>query len=376
MFVRAGFCSFKIFDHNNEKYNDEINNIINKNFTITLVLYVLIPTIIYIFNFKIYNGSILILFLFIFRLYSEGIGKLYKNRLRIKGDSTKFFKLDLFTFISSLILNVLFLMTLENKFLAIYLATGFSYIIFPYIYTKERKYNRNIIECNKHLEKEINKYRFPLSINSVANWIFSLSDRMILNLYLGFQGVAMYSAGYKLGALAQILIYGWGLMWPAKAMAIKEIENKEVEIRKFLKIVSLALFTGSLLLIGIIKIIYPYFYNLEYQDSFRVVPLIVSSFVFLGIDMITSVGMFYEKKSRLSLISTLIVASINIIINILFIPKFGYIFAAFSTYISNLLFLLIRYLISKNLFEIKINILHWLSFIGYNILILLIFYLS
>jgi O-antigen/teichoic acid export membrane protein len=58
---------------------------------------------------------------------------------------------------------------------------------------------------------------------------------------------------------------------------------------------------------------------------------------------------FFYRKTGLISLGTLLSAIINITLNIIFVPKFGYIAAAITTTISYLFLFIFHYLITSNL---------------------------
>ena len=64
---------------------------------------------------------------------------------------------------------------------------------------------------------------------------------------------------------------------------------------------------------------------------------------------------FYFEANKFITISSVLVAILNIILNYLFIPIFGYIAAAYTTLVSYILFSAFHYLFMKRLVKLKIG---------------------
>jgi O-antigen/teichoic acid export membrane protein len=359
----------RFYKINKKNYNNKVFKIVGDVYRYSIIFYIVSGSLIYFIESNIFNGSILILIFFVSRLIIEGTDKIFKNRIRMDEQEKKYLLLDITKFISSILLSVILLKIMDDKFMAIFLSISYSSILSFFYYFK--KYIRISENDNVKLRKEILSYSYPLTFNSVANWIFLLSDKILINIYLGYSALGLYSAGFKLGSLAQFLTFGFGLMWPKWALEIKGKKNTGEKIEKILSKVLFLFITLFILLFSILKFIYPYFYEDVYQESFKIVPIIILSFLLLGIDMVTAIGIFYEKKSFYTLITTAAAAILNIILNVIFLDKIGYIFAAFSTYISNLFLLLFRGFISYKLFKIKYKTRTILLFVLLNLIVLI-----
>ncbi len=360
----------RFYKVDNKPYNKRIFKTVGDVFKYSVLFYIIVGILIYFINQPMFNGSLLILFFFISRLIIEGTNKIYKNKIRMEDKAKQYLFLDIVKFSTSILLSLILVNVMEDKFMAIFLSISFSSFLglIKYFtnYLKIDNFN------NLKLKKEIFRYSFPLPFNSVVNWIFSLSDRILIKLYLSYSALGMYSAGFKLGAMAQFLTFGFGLMWPKWAIEIKAEKDSDEKIEKILSLVLLVFIFSYIFLYLIIKFIYPHFYDAVYQESFKVVPIIILSFLLLGIDMITSVGIFYEKKSYYTLFTTVLAAILNVILNVILIPRFGYYVAAVTTYISNLTLLLSRGMIGYRLFKIKYRLRTILLFIVLNLLLMIL----
>lgn len=340
----------RFYKINNTKYNNKVFRIAGNIYKFSIIFYLFCGLLIYTVDNNIFNGSVLVLIFFISRLIIDGTDKIYKNRIRMDENEKLYFFLDIIKFVSSIILSILLLNIMEDKFMAIFLSISYSSIVSFILFLK--KYFCISDVSKSSLKKEMINYSYPLTFNSIANWIFSLSDKFLINFFLSYTALGLYSAGFKLGALAQFLTFGFILLWPKWAIQIKDEENSGKKIEKILSVSLIVFIFSFILLYLIIRIAYPYFYEEIYQESLVIVPFIILSFMILGLDTITSVGIFYAKKTKLTLLTTVFAAIINIFLNTILLPKFGYYIAAITTYISNMSLFIMRAVISQRLFKI------------------------
>jgi len=70
---------------------------------------------------------------------------------------------------------------------------------------------------------------------------------------------------------------------------------------------------------------------------------------------------FYTRKTRLISIGTILAAVINVVLNIVLIPKYGYVIAAVTTIVSNFFlfvfhFIIVNYLLRIRIFGIRFHL--------------------
>jgi len=81
----------------------------------------------------------------------------------------------------------------------------------------------------------------------------------------------------------------------------------------------------------------------EFRDGYVIIPIISLGFLAWNFGMLAHKGLEFVEKTRMIFFSILFCVIINIILNVMFIPKFGYIAAAFATLISYLFYPVLTY---------------------------------
>jgi O-antigen/teichoic acid export membrane protein len=92
--------------------------------------------------------------------------------------------------------------------------------------------------------------------------------------------------------------------------------------------------------------------NPSFWPAYKIVPIVTASYIFFGMRIIASLGMFLTKKTKYVANTTIVAAVLNILLNILLIPKFGMITAAYTTLISFVILYLLSYYYSNKCYEI------------------------
>jgi O-antigen/teichoic acid export membrane protein len=90
----------------------------------------------------------------------------------------------------------------------------------------------------------------------------------------------------------------------------------------------------------------------SYHKAYSIIPLIAVGSFFMGIYFLPSKIFFYQKKTYISSLMTVIAAIVNIVMNIILIPRLGIIGAAISTVLSYLIITTIVFYYSQKRYKI------------------------
>jgi O-antigen/teichoic acid export membrane protein len=94
----------------------------------------------------------------------------------------------------------------------------------------------------------------------------------------------------------------------------------------------------------------------NYLSGAMAVPFLIFSLIVFQSSQLTRLGIFLSKKTYLTSIFVLIAALINISLNFYFVPKYGFVGAAFTTLVAYLFLFLLSFIASQKLFNIKFKI--------------------
>lgn len=337
------------FFSNNSINNIKVHKAISKYSKISVFLYLL-------FAFGLFllvreaNLSIYFILIFVFRMITAGYERIVKSKYRIQDKYKRYLSIEVINFIVLLASSLTLLFFWNNKLYAVILSISLQSLIGAiYWFIESKKLSK---KNNSENDLNILNYALPISVNKIVFWIYDLSDRLMIKYILNVSILGIYGAVFKLGALSQVFTLGFSLLWPSELLKIKDHPKKiEVFLYKWLKILSLGLLFINIFLL----IIKDYLLPSEYSSYTYISPLIISSFYFKGIDYITSSGLFIKKKSLISLKITIFSALINIIINLIFLKKFGIIVVAVSTLISTFINTFVRWRISRKYLLINLN---------------------
>lgn len=182
------------------------------------------------------------------------------------------------------------------------------------------------------------KYGFPFITTAVFEIAIHSSDRYIIGCFLGTKSVGIYSAAYGVGCIISVIsTFIMRILYPT----ISDLYDKGLveEVKAYLSNTwkyMLMLYIPSVFGLAILsKQIISNLTTIEFAaKGAYIVPIIALSMVFYGIYGLYGGVISLLKKTQLFTIATIVSVSINIIINVIFMPTYGIMVAAISTLIS------------------------------------------
>ncbi len=191
------------------------------------------------------------------------------------------------------------------------------------------------ISFDRRLARHMLAFSLPLVPASVAGWTLNLSDRYIVNAVQGREAVAVYSAGYTLGlAMNALAVAPFTLAWGAAFWEIaKRAEAPRAISRVALGFTALASFIAlglSALSTDAIRILL----TPQFEASRFVTPFSAFAYVAYGMYAIAATGLNLEGKTRWLPLVVGAGAVLNVVLNLLLVPRLGYVGAAVSTLVS------------------------------------------
>jgi O-antigen/teichoic acid export membrane protein len=212
--------------------------------------------------------------------------------------------------------------------------------------------------------KEYLSLGLPTVASNTSYWIVTSSDRYLIGWFLGVLFVGYYAPAYTLGNIINFFVFPFIIVLPAVLSKLFD-ENKINEARDYLKyslkyflmiavpsVFGLSILSKPLLILFSTETIA--------ENASYVTPFVALSILLYGTSSIFSEIFPLVKKTRLSAKIWIIVASVNLGLNFVFIPIFGIMGAAITTLLAySFALILICYFSFKELrFEIE-----WVSIV-------------
>lgn len=202
------------------------------------------------------------------------------------------------------------------------------------------------------LARKITVFGLPLLASSLLAWLLGISDRYIIGIFKGSEQIAIYSLAYSLSNQPLNLIYGLVALtgWPLVVNAWEQQGQKPAQdvISRLIRLYLLFALPTVAALWLVAKPALRLVATPEYHAGFSVVPFVAFGTFIFGMQRLLSTGPLLHKVTHLSLLATLLATVLNIGLNILLVPKYGYPAAAVVTLVSYTFFLIITPLVTRN----------------------------
>lgn len=170
----------------------------------------------------------------------------------------------------------------------------------------------------------------PLIPHYLAQNIMVNSDRIMIEKLVGTSESGIYSLAYSLAQI--MLIFCTALSQAISPWLMKRIKVKQLQgVGRIIEIGVLLIATATLLLITVAPEITRLFAPAEYYAAIWCIPPVALSVIFQFLYLIIANVEFFFEKTKLIAVTTLLCAGLNIGLNFLFIPVFGYYAAAYTT---------------------------------------------
>lgn len=188
----------------------------------------------------------------------------------------------------------------------------------------------------------------PILPHYLSGMILNQGDRILIDRLLGKTEVALYGLASNIGMIVQIFVTSVNSAitpWLYEKMKKNQPESMRGTLTGLMAFIAVMALGLMLVCPEAVAIFGPP----AYSESIRAVPPIAASVFFIFLYGILSFPEFYFEKTSFLAVSSLIAAAINVILNYLCIPRFGYEAAAYTTLICYILYSGGHYLVSMKI---------------------------
>ncbi len=188
------------------------------------------------------------------------------------------------------------------------------------------------------LSCEMFRYGMPLVVGNLAAWILSLSDRYMLGIFRGPAEVGIYSASYTISERSIYLVITWYLL-SAGPIGFHVFEKDGPQsARSFLaKLTRNYLMIGVPLVFGLSALSRPLvevFVGKDYVEGFKIIPIVTAGTFLLGLQQRFQSGLTFYKRTVWVMVSIFTAGLVNVMLNLIFIPRYGYMAASVTTLVG------------------------------------------
>jgi|TARA_B110000259_G_scaffold141416_1_gene159230 O-antigen/teichoic acid export membrane protein len=305
-------------------------------------------------QYDIFNLAIIIAVLNIFQGVNMAV-------VRMREEAKKFMVISISLLIISILITIVEVVLLEKGINGMVEAMLISAILSFITYTF---FNRKYFSFSVNLKyvKAPLLFSLPLIINALSSYIFMYSDRIILEkyvpTYLSIGAIGLYALADRIAFLFKAFVNQVQSAFQPHFYKLFKVdpEKAKMEAYKASEIVMLIVAIGIVLTTLFSRELVTLVFPEEYHSVWPMIPVLSTCFFFRSLYSFSNLGIFFQKKTIYTTITTFIAAAINICLNLVLIPIIGVYGAVFSTVASFFASFLIIRIIANKIEPIPMNI--------------------
>lgn len=176
-------------------------------------------------------------------------------------------------------------------------------------------------------------FNIPLLPHYFASYILDQFDRIMIMKLVSYSAVGIYSIAYSSGFVIKIISNSLNntlIPWQYRQLQKKEFSSIAECVKSIDKCILLCFMGYMAFAPEIIRI----FATTEYYEAIYVLPPVVASAFLIFLYELYANIEFYYNENKFTMYIALGAALLNIVLNYLLIPRWGYVMAAYTTVIS------------------------------------------
>lgn len=284
------------------------------------------------------------------------------NILRVMG-KTIFYNLIAFIGkMASIVFSILLLIYLIGEFYGYFIGLVIAELIVAVVlfYWFMSNYKIALNKVSGSLALNLAKFGIPLLITELSYLLLSFVDRYMIVAYQGENVLGLYSVGYNLAMyLSNTIMFSLSYAIVPIYIGIYEKEGREKTeefLQKSMYYMLIAIIPMWIGYFAISKDLFTTLASQKYEAASSFSPIILLGLFLLGLNNIFNAGLYLKKKSMTILSIMLLAVVINVVINILLLPKYGVIGAAIATLVACLAATILTIFLSFRHIYISIDI--------------------
>lgn len=261
------------------------------------------------------------------------------------------------------ILNTAFTVTLNILFLAKFDMGILGYILSiiladtlttVFLFFTARLYTAfRISKVSAKLMGEMVKFCLPLVPSTIFWWITSVSDRYMVAYFVSPAENGLYAAAYKIPTLLTYVVSIFNDAWKLSTISDSKGEERTRFYSEVYKYYISVMFMGGMLLCVSARLTSTVLFDASYRSAWIFIPILSTATVFTALNTFMGSAYYAAKKTSMSMWTSLIGAALNIVLNLIVIPRFGAMGASVATFASYFVVFIIRAVTMKRFIPFK-----------------------
>lgn len=264
-------------------------------------------------------------------VWTTAVFEIWSGMQRVRFRYRGLVALSVFVAVARPAVSVYFVMHAEDKVTARILGIALVQLVgYTWLFVLQLKKGKRFFDAG--FWKYAILYSLPLVPQGLAEIALNSSDRIMISRMIGDSEAGIYSLAYLLAQL--MLIVNTALGRTTDPWIYQRLKDKRLDDIPSMATFLLLLVAGAnLVLIAVAPEAVKIFAPAEYGEAIWIIPPLAMSVVAMFLCQLFCKLEFYYEKTYFVMIASLAAAVVNIVLNYLFIGKYGYFAAAYTTLI-------------------------------------------
>ena len=291
-----------------------------------------------------------LVFLAVLSSFGSALLSYYNSHLSMEYKSREFLAISFFYSFSSIALSILLICTHRGEAGYYWRALGNTLpMLLVAAYVLFRLWRRERPRVRREYARYGLRFGLPLIPHDLSRIVLSQFDRIMIAQSVGDAQAGLFSFACNLGLPIEVLTTSIDTAWcPWLFERLREGDYARIRRRAFDIAMLMSVGASALMLISpeLIRLLSAPGY---WESRYVAVPIVLSMY-FAFLYILPAGVEYYLKKTQYIAAGTMAVAVLNVVLNALCIPRFGYVAAAYTTVVSYALYYLFHTLLSRRLF--------------------------
>lgn len=190
----------------------------------------------------------------------------------------------------------------------------------------------------------------PLLPHTLSLKVLAGADKIMINIMISATATALYSVSYSVAVVVNLIktsIIDAIRPWMYTCLRDNKTENVKNVMNGLLVFVSALTLVFVAFAPEVIRIVAPVSY---YEAIYCMPPVMISSFFTFLYSTFSIIEMYFEETKKV-MVASIAAALLNVVLNALLIPVYGYIAAAFTTLICYIFLAVFHYFMAKKVLK-------------------------
>lgn len=359
-FLYLGFDQGLIRYYYNYESKTYKNELLRKSLSLPVILFIIFALLTFLLpiNFNDYLGAnISTLLFYVLILLFQRFSMLI---LRLDYNTKLYAFLDIMQRLIFLFISLGIIFTFSN-FTSTPMIIGVLisnlFVVLVGIYKKKEIWNFTTTEVSSSVDySSLLNYSIPFVFTIGITSIFNSIDKVFIQLFLDSHTLGVFASAQSIINLVQIIQNTFNTVWvPAQMEHYNSKPNDKDFFVRANDLITILMFTLGIAVI-LFKDIFVYFLGEEYRQAAHYLPTLLFGPIMFTISETTVGGIVFKEKSKYHVIIASVTLIFGVIMNLMFVPTFGGVGAAFSTSLSYILYFYLRTYFSKKFYPINFHI--------------------